>query len=53
MYVNVVCPDPREAKAPIVRAGYGSCSKCGCQGYEGNASTCGNGGCGHAYGDHN
>ena len=37
-----------------VRAGYGACSKqwCNCQQYEGNASTCGNSGCGHAYGDH-
>jgi len=35
-----------------VRQGYGACSKCNCQGYEGSSSTCANGGCGHAYGDH-
>lgn len=34
--------------------GYGACSKsgCNCQGFEGNAGTCGNQGCGHAYQDH-
>lgn len=33
-----------------IRAGYGSCYKCNCKAYEGNASTCSN--CGHSYGDH-
>jgi hypothetical protein len=30
--------------------GYGSCSRCYCQAYEGNDVTCRN--CGHAYDDH-
>jgi hypothetical protein len=34
-------------------SGYGACSKdCNCQAFEGNAGTCGNQGCGHAYEDH-
>lgn len=37
---------------PRWRCGYGACSKCGCQGFEGNAGTCGNRGCGHAFQDH-
>ena len=37
-----------------LRCGYGACSKsgCNCKGYEGNASTCANQGCGHSYQDH-
>ncbi|HET7230783.1 MAG TPA: hypothetical protein VFJ16_12315 [Longimicrobium sp.] len=35
-----------------IRLGYGACSKCNCKQYEGNAGTCGNRGCGHAYEDH-
>jgi len=37
---------------PIWRCGYGACSKCNCQHYEGSAWTCANRGCGHAYQDH-
>lgn len=33
-----------------IKAGYGSCYKCNCQAYEGNANTCGN--CGHGYSNH-
>jgi hypothetical protein len=32
------------------RAGYGSCSRCPCQAYEGSDVACNN--CGHAYHDH-
>ena len=35
-----------------VRSGYGACAKCNCKGFEGNAGTCANRGCGHAYEDH-
>lgn len=35
-----------------IRSGYGACSKCNCREYEGNAGTCANRGCGHAYEDH-
>jgi hypothetical protein len=43
-----------DESSPPLRCGYGACSKpgCNCQGYEGNASTCGNTGCGHSYSDH-
>jgi hypothetical protein len=34
------------------RCGYGKCTKCNCQAFEGNAGTCANAGCGHAYQDH-
>ncbi|GEM_PF-2775942 len=48
---SAVNPDPSDA-SPHLRCGYGKCYKCNCQGFEGNAGTCANGGCGHAYGDH-
>ena len=37
-----------------VCSGVGACSKsgCNCKGYEGNADTCANPGCGHGYTDH-
>ena len=35
-----------------VISGYSACAKCNCKSYEGNASTCANSGCGHAFGDH-
>ena len=35
-----------------VISGYRECTKCNCKSYEGNASTCANSGCGHAFGDH-
>jgi hypothetical protein len=39
---------------PPLRCGFGKCSSsgCNCQAYEGNASTCGNNGCGHSFSDH-
>lgn len=33
-----------------VICGYGQCSKCSCQAYEGNYQVCGN--CGHSYDSH-
>ena len=43
-----------DSNVPVspLRFGFGACTKCGCQHFEGNASTCGNRGCGHAYEDH-
>ncbi len=39
---------------PEVSSGWGACSKsgCNCKQFEGNAGTCANSGCGHAYSDH-
>lgn len=39
-----------ERWATVPRMGYGACSRCACQGYEGNGPVCTN--CGHAYDDH-
>jgi len=47
-----VAPHSLNRSFANVRQGYGACSKCNCQGYEGSSSTCANSGCGHAYGDH-
>ncbi len=33
-----------------IRSGYGRCSQCACQNFEGNSQQCGN--CGHNYSDH-
>ena len=46
---NLIC----EEVSPV-HSGPGACSKpgCNCREYEGNAYTCGNSGCGHAYSDH-
>lgn len=46
---NLICEE-----VSTVRNGFGACSKagCNCREFEGNASTCGNSGCGHAYSDH-
>jgi hypothetical protein len=43
------CPSMDETYEKL-RAGYGSCSRCHCQAYEGNDVVCRN--CGHAYDDH-
>lgn len=39
-----------ETRSEEIKAGYGSCYKCNCRAYEGNASTCSN--CGHSYENH-
>lgn len=43
-----------EARAAVneVYLGFQACTKCGCKEFEGNAGTCGNSGCGHAFADH-
>jgi hypothetical protein len=43
--------EPEGERSPL-KAGYRNCTKCGCQQFEGNAGTCANNGCGHAFEDH-
>lgn len=37
---------------PLIKGGWGACTKCNCQHFEGYEQACANRACGHAYTDH-
>jgi hypothetical protein len=47
---GMFCPCNEPSRATPLRAGYGRCSQCACQAYQGTGQICAN--CGHNYSTH-